>query len=188
MAATRRLFIAVPVPDGLQNFFQEQQALYPNSALRFVPNANLHLTVHFLGETPVEKLEHIIAALQKVAVNSEAFTLHLECLEPGPKPKSPRLIWARFAAHPAFTALCTAITTQLGVKPGSQDYIPHITLARFRKEVAKPTELPVVHLKTPPISLPVNSLALWQSELKSPHPVYRILVMYPLMPPMRKPN
>ncbi len=111
-----------------------------------------------------------------------AFTLNLECLEPGPKPKSPRLIWARFAAHPAFTELCTAVTTQLGVKPGSQDYIPHITLARFRKDVPKPIELPVINFKTQQISLPVNSLALWQSELKSPHPVYRILVMYPLIP------
>lgn len=188
MTATRRLFIAVPIPDSLQNFFQEQQALYTNGALRFVPNANLHLTVHFLGEIPAEKLENIITALQKVAANSEAFTLHLECLEPGPKPKSPRLFWARFVAHPAFAALCTAVTTHLGIKPGNQDYIPHITLARFRKDVAKPTELPVVHIKTQQISLPVNSLALWQSELRSPHPVYRILVMYPLLPPISKPN
>ncbi len=49
MTSTRRLFIAIPVPDILQNFFQEQQALYINSALRFIPNANLHLTVHFIG-------------------------------------------------------------------------------------------------------------------------------------------
>jgi 2'-5' RNA ligase len=148
----------------------------------------LHLTIHFLGETPAEKLEDIITALQKIAADTAAFTLHLDCLEPGPKPKSPRLIWARFAAHPAFMELCTAVTRQLGVKPSSQDYIPHITLARFRKDVAKPTGLPTIDLKTQQISLPVNSLALWQSELKSPHPVYRILVMYPLMPPISKPN
>ena len=188
MTATKRLFIAVPVPDSLQIFFQEQQTLYTNSALRFVPSTNLHVTVHFLGETPVEKLADITAALQKVATRTAAFTLHLECLEPGPKSKSPRLIWARFATHAAFTELCTAVTIQLGVKPSNQDYIPHITLARFRKDVAKPVDLALTNLKAQQISLPVNSLALWQSELKSPHPKYRILVMYPLMLPTSKPN
>ncbi|RDC64838.1 RNA 2',3'-cyclic phosphodiesterase [Adhaeribacter pallidiroseus] len=182
MILTQRLFIAVPVPDNLKLFFQEQLLHYTSHAIRLVPWDNLHLTVHFLGETPADNLESIVTILQTVAARTEAFTLHLECLEPGPKPNSPRLIWARFAAHPAFTALCTAITTQLGVKPGSQDYIPHITLARFRKDVAKPTALPIKNLKNQQISLPVNSLALWQSELKSPHPEYRILVRHPLAP------
>lgn len=180
MTQTQRLFIAVPIPDSLQEFFQEQQPLFTNGVIRFVPAANLHLTVHFLGEVPVEKIPDITTILQKVADSHSAFTLDLECLEPGPKPKSPRLIWARFANHPAFTELCNAVTTHLGAKATSQDYIPHITLARFRKDKAKPVGLPVEDLKSQLITLPVNSLALWQSELKSPHPIYRTLVMYPL--------
>ncbi|QNF31864.1 RNA 2',3'-cyclic phosphodiesterase [Adhaeribacter swui] len=180
MASTQRLFIAVPIPNSLQAFFQEQQLAFISNAIRFVPDTNLHLTVHFLGEVPPDKVDKIISAVKKVAESYSAFNLDLECIEPGPKPKSPRLIWARFTAHPAFTELCQAVTTHLGIKPTNPDYIPHITLARFRKDMPKPIHLPILDFKTQHMSLPVNALALWQSEFKSPHPEYRILVMYPL--------
>ncbi|MDQ3291189.1 MAG: RNA 2',3'-cyclic phosphodiesterase [Bacteroidota bacterium] len=181
---TRRLFIAVPIPDNLKNFFQQQQPEFTDESIRFVPNDNLHLTVHFLGEVPTNQLENITSVLQNVANSTASFTLELERLEPGPKPRSPRLIWARFAAHPAFRQLCTAITAQLGISVSNQDdYIPHITLARFRKGAPKPLSFPEVNVSAQKIILPVSSVALWQSELKSPHPIYRILVMYPLNRP-----
>ncbi|PSR56223.1 RNA 2',3'-cyclic phosphodiesterase [Adhaeribacter arboris] len=181
MTDTKRLFVAIPILDDLQAFFREQQPAFAHEAIRFVPDANLHLTVHFLGEVPNRQIANITNALQQVASTTAPFTLQLEQLEPGPKPKSPRLIWARFAAHPLFTHLYTAITTQLGISASNQaDYIPHITLARFQKDKTKPSSFPVVSEPSQQIILPVSSIGLWQSELKSPHPIYRTLVLYPL--------
>ncbi len=181
MTETRRLFIAVPVPDNLKDYLEQQQPAYAQDAVRFVPAANLHLTVHFLGETPATKLPAIVTAMQQVAANHSPFTLELEQVEPGPKPQSPRLIWARFGANAAFSKLCTEMLTQLGLSTSQQaENIPHITLARFRKNTPKPIGLPVLNPGPQKVILPVNSLALWQSELKSPHPVYRVLLLFPL--------
>ncbi|QMU30453.1 RNA 2',3'-cyclic phosphodiesterase [Adhaeribacter radiodurans] len=183
MTETRRLFIAVPVPDNLQDFFNQQQSAFEHEAVRFVPAANLHLTVYFLGEVPTSHLENIMTALQQVASHTTPFHLELERLEPGPKPKSPRLIWARFATHPTFTQLCTAFTTQLGISSSNQaNYIPHITLARFRKGT-KPPLLSSVTVPPQQITLPVSSVALWESKLASPHPIYQSLILYPLTGP-----
>jgi len=187
MTDTRRLFIAVPIPDTLKDFFEQQQSAFANDSVRFVPAANLHLTLHFLGEVPNNQLANITTVLEQVALHTAPFTLELDRLEPGPKPKSPRLIWARFASHPTFARLCSAITTQLGISsPNQADYIPHITLARFRKDKPKPSPLPVITIPPQQIVLPVTSVALWQSELKSPHPIYRTLVLYPLTGPEKE--
>lgn len=182
MAETKRLFVAAPVPASLKEIFREQQHHFSREAIRFVPEDNWHLTIHFLGEVPTAQVEVIEQALQLVSATHPAFSLNLQTLEPGPKPTSPRLIWARFARHPAFTRLCAAVATQLAIRPPDQpDYIPHITLARFRKTMAKPGSLPIIPLSPRQVNLPVNSLALWQSQLKSPHPVYRILNLFPLV-------
>ncbi|MDX5348140.1 MAG: RNA 2',3'-cyclic phosphodiesterase, partial [Hymenobacteraceae bacterium] len=62
---------------------------------------------------------------------------------------------------------------------GKQKLIPHITLARYRKNVpAPPTFAPVVPAE--PISYSVNEIAVWQSVLKQPHPEYSILQRFPL--------
>lgn len=182
MPPTKRLFIAAPVPANLKAIFRQHQPSFTSEAVRFIPEANLHLTVHFLGEVPAEQVPAITQALQEVASSHLAFSLQLQCLEPGPKPKAPRLIWARFRPHPAFAGLCAAVFAQLAIRsPDHADYIPHITVARFRKDAPRPVHLPVLKLTEAQITLPVASLALWQSELQSPHPVYSILAEFPLV-------
>jgi 2'-5' RNA ligase len=181
MSNTKRLFIAAPVPPDLKEVFRQHQAAFKQPAVRFLPDENLHLTVHFLGEVPADQVMEIQQGLQQLAATQENFQLTFECLEPGPKPKSPRLIWARFRPHPAFTQLCAAVFQQMGIRPPDHaEYIPHITLARFRKDAPRPVSLPIIYPPEPNFLMPVNSVALWQSELKSPQPVYHILAEYTL--------
>ncbi len=181
MSATKRLFIAVPVPTELKEVFRQHQPAYTQPAVRFVPDDNLHLTVHFLGEVPADQVITIEQSLRQVAAHQSPFNLTLECLEPGPKPRSPRLIWARFRPKPAFAQLCAAVFQQLGIRPPDHaDYIPHVTLARFRKDAPRPVSLPVISPPEPPVTMPVTTVALWQSELKSPYPVYQVLAEFAL--------
>ena len=181
MPATKRLFIAVPVTTELKEVFRQHQPAFTQPAVRFLPDDNLHLTVHFLGEVPADQVTAIEQGLHQVAATQTAFNLTLECLEPGPKPKSPRLIWARFRPEPVFTQLCAAVFEQLGIRPPDHaDYIPHVTLARFRKDAPRPQLLPIIYPTESPLTLPVTTVALWQSELKSPHPVYHVLAGFPL--------
>jgi RNA 2',3'-cyclic 3'-phosphodiesterase len=178
-----RLFVAVPLPEALKTAIRPYQQVYRQDFIRFVPEENLHLTLHFIGEAAAEALAPLQQQLARAAAAHPPFTLTFRETAPGPKAGSPRLIWTRFEEHPAFAALSVAICQALNAAPGAYGkFIPHITIARLRKDRGKVPPLPI--LREPAIpDLPVTGFALWQSQLQSPHPVYSILADFPLTGP-----
>jgi len=170
-----RLFVAVVLPDSLKEALRIYQQEYKSEAIRFIPEENLHLTLHFLGDTPEPSVPVLLEKLQVVAQRNKAFTLTFQETAPGPQLRSPRLIWTRFREHPDFTSLATDLAQALEAAPGAHGkFIPHITIARFRKDLPKPQNLPVL----PDLVIPdlfVQKFSLWKSQLQSPHPHYSVL-------------
>lgn len=180
MKESIRLFVATPLPAVLLQELQQHLQQFTHPALRFLPPQNLHLTLYFIGNVPAEELPGIKDRVARVARQHQPFTLQFEQTEPGPKPRHPRLIWARFAPHASFEALSRQLTEELAAQPpANHKAIPHITLARFRKDSQPPRDLPVVTSEKP-LELPVQEVGLWQSVLGSPHPTYSVLERYPL--------
>jgi 2'-5' RNA ligase len=181
MKDTIRLFAAAILPPDLKAELQELTEAYKEFPVRLLPQQNLHLTLYFIGNVPLDQLSFIKETIRTTAQQQPPFILDLACLEAGPNLKSPRLIWARFANHTCYDELSKALTQALSPEPPKKlQPIPHITLARFRKEPNAPKHLPVL---TPDkkLQLEVNEVALWHSELASPHPIYTILETYPLL-------
>ncbi len=180
MEESIRLFVAATLPVAAKEFLAQQSAPFADPAVRFIPEQNLHLTLFFIGNVPLARLPDLKQAIQLVAQQHAPLTLELERLEPGPKPASPRLIWARFRQHPGFEQLSLALTQALAAQPPKQQKaIPHVTLARFRKDRPTPRHLPAV-VPEEPLQLRASAVSLWQSQLASPHPVYTVLETYPL--------
>lgn len=175
-----RLFVAAALPEDLKQHLLHQLEAFRHPALRLLPAQNLHLTLYFIGNVPLQQLPAIRQAVGEVAQRHQPFTLDFACTEPGPKPRHPRLVWARFAEQEAFAALSRDLTAALAEAPPKQrKAIPHVTLARFRKDMPAPMDLPAVRAEAP-LQLEVREVALWQSELASPHPVYRVLETFRL--------
>jgi RNA 2',3'-cyclic 3'-phosphodiesterase len=180
MSNSIRLFIAAPIPVALKEYLQQQAARYSHEAIRHVPADNLHLTLYFIGNVPQGQLPDIQAICTHMAGRFAPFTLQLEAIEPGPKPRSPRLIWARFGGSEPFAQLSRGLTQALSPTPPlDRAPIPHITLARFRKDRPAPHGLEPL-LPEQVYTLPVDEIAIWHSELASPHPRYTIWHRYPL--------
>ncbi|MFB9862211.1 RNA 2',3'-cyclic phosphodiesterase [Rufibacter immobilis] len=180
MKDTIRLFVAARLPQDLTNYLVQAREAYAQPAIREVPEQNLHLTLFFIGNVPATEEANIRQKLAEVAQRHQPFTLALEQLEPGPKPRSPRLIWARFRQLEAFAQLSLDLTQVLAeVPPRQEKFIPHVTLCRFRKDLPAPKDLPVV-APAEEILYPVPALALWQSQLASPHPIYTMVEEFPL--------
>ena len=180
MKDSLRLFVAATLPAALKEKLREQLQEFEHPAVRFVPEQNLHLTLYFIGNVPSEQLSVIKQSIQEVAQRHQPFTLDYERTEAGPKPKSPRLVWARFARHERFEQLSYDLTQALApAPPKEQKAIPHITLARFRKDKPAPKGLPTLSASEP-LQLEVDTVSLWHSELASPHPVYTVLDTYSL--------
>lgn len=180
MQNTIRLFIAASLPDELVPYLQQKLHPFLDDAARPIPAQNLHLTLFFIGNVPVNDLDTIRQQVKQIASQSQPFTLTLEAIEQGPKPKSPRLVWARFKDDPEFTRLSRRLSETLAPdEPNKLKPTPHITLARFKKNVTRPAIKPAV-LPDEPIVLPVKAIGVWRSELASPHPVYSVLESYHL--------
>jgi RNA 2',3'-cyclic 3'-phosphodiesterase len=175
-----RLFVAATLPEALKQSLQKKLQPFEHSAVRFVPPQNLHLTLYFIGNVPQQQLAFIKEAIREVAQRHRPFVLDFECTEPGPKPRHPRLVWARFAPNRAFEQLSLDLTQALAPEPPKQQKaIPHITMARLRKDRPAPADLPTIAPEEP-LQLHVQDIALWQSELASPHPVYTVIETFRL--------
>ncbi len=168
-----RLFVAAPLPAALIAELETYTPAYEQPGIRVVPEENWHLTFHFIGNAPNTQVPEITAKLQEMAAEFEPFTLELLRVAPGPNARMPRLIWAQFAENKAFEKISRAVTIGLGAKMQHQHPTPHITLARFAKDF-KPPKLPATPTREN-TSFEVKELALWQSELRQPHPHYSVL-------------
>ncbi|NEM98030.1 RNA 2',3'-cyclic phosphodiesterase [Pontibacter burrus] len=178
MQDTIRLFIAASLPDGLAPYLQQKLQPFLDDSVRAIPVQNLHLTLFFIGNVPGTALETIRRQVKEIANQSQPFTLYLDAIEQGPKPKSPRLVWARFKDDPEFTRLSKQLAETLAPnEPNKLKPTPHITLARYKKHAARPESKPAV-MPEGTIALPVNAIGIWKSELASPHPVYSVLEAY----------
>ncbi|WP_347158126.1 RNA 2',3'-cyclic phosphodiesterase [Pontibacter chitinilyticus] len=173
-----RLFAAAMIPPAVKAQLLALQQSFQHPNIRFMPEQNLHLTLYFIGNVPLAQLPSIQEHIGQVVQQQRPFTLTLNCLETGPNSKAPRLVWARFQRNEAFELLSHQLAEALAPEPVKQQKaIPHITMARFRKDTLKPLALPPVYPDAP-VELSVTAVGLWKSELASPHPVYSVLQSY----------
>ena len=126
-----RLFVALIPPAPVR---AELGALgIPLTAVRWMPEENLHLTLRFIGETTEEKLDRFIASLQRVRV--EPFILPVGGVGLFPTRGPAKVLWAGVGhGHTRLYQLrkqvdeaLLAVDAGLAV-PG---FHPHFTLGRF---------------------------------------------------------
>ncbi len=133
-----RAFIAVEIPDEVKAKFEEAQGRLRRSGadVRWVKPANTHITLEFLGETPVEKIEEIKSVLSRVAATHGPFEVSIETLGVFPNVRRPRVVWIGITqgAQPlvALQASVNAQLREIGFRPEEREYSPHITLGRVR--------------------------------------------------------
>lgn len=168
-----RLFVAAQLPPALVTELETYTETYEMPGIRIVPSENWHVTFHFIGNVPNPQVAEISAKLQEITLELEPFTLKLLRVAPGPNAKMPKLIWAQLAENKAFEKVARAVTIGLGAKMQHQHPIPHVTLARFAKDF-RPPKLPATPAREN-TSFEVTEMALWQSELRQPHPHYSVL-------------
>lgn len=141
---TLRTFIAIVLPEPLlRQLAQVQRQLEkraPPESVRWVNPEGIHLTLKFLGDTPVAKLESIRAALAAVASRSAPCTFTVGGLGCFPNARRPRVLWV--GVQPvggelaALQRAVEAAMKSLGFPPEDREFTPHLTLGRVRDRVA----------------------------------------------------
>jgi 2'-5' RNA ligase len=157
-----------------------------NADAKWIEPQNIHLTLKFLGDIPVEILPRIEQTITEIASRSAPFNVSLTEIGAFPDAKRPRTIWVGAKDDTGTLAgIAGAIKSamiNLGVEQEEHDFVAHITLGRIRGLRAQSRlskALPTVSV-TADLAQTVERLSLLKSQLSSEGPAYEVLNTYPL--------
>ncbi len=134
-----RLFVAVTLGPALEATVAD--ALHDLSRhaprARWVPPANLHLTLSFLGDVDVPRAAEVERVLRPVGAAHAPLELSVQGGGGFGAPERPRVLWAGVggdtAALGALQADVAGRLRPLGFEPEHREYVAHLTLARARQ-------------------------------------------------------
>ncbi len=180
-----RLFIALELPPPTKEALTHiQTQLKTAPGVRWIKPSQLHLTLQFLGDTPVSKVSPLIQVLQKIAANTKPFKLYLDQLGLFPNAKRPRIVWVGLAGETeALLRLQQRIVIaagSLGFQAEDRPFKPHITLGRSQKQ-ARPASLAQLGRRVKQqhvyakAMISVDHLSLIRSQLRPSGPIYTTL-------------
>ncbi|MET0402078.1 MAG: RNA 2',3'-cyclic phosphodiesterase [Cystobacter sp.] len=134
-----RLFVAVTlgrsVEEAATAALGHLRTLAPQA--RWVPAANLHLTLSFLGEVEEERAARVKDVLERVAPRHTPLVLTIRGGGSFGASAHPRVLWAGVEGQTeALAALQAEVARELrplGFEPEHRDYVAHLTLARAKQ-------------------------------------------------------
>jgi len=136
-----RVFVAIELPSlvrkSLSDHINRLRQTLPDVHASWSHEENLHLTLKFLGKTPVAKVEALSQATQQAALMTEPFDLIVADCGAFPPRGQPRVLWIGIedptekltALHHALEDKCA----KAGFAREERPFHPHLTIARVRK-------------------------------------------------------
>lgn len=186
-----RSFIAVELSEHarleLTRLQDRLRDISPPKTVRWTSPKNIHLTLHFLGDVPVQRVEEVGRIVREVAAIHAPFTLTLCSLGCFPHTRRPRILWVGLSGQTEVLVnlhreLGEKLRQGIGFQPESRPYSPHLTIGRVSKAVAQGrlSELgQLLEQEIPGVGelaiLPVEGIHLIRSDLKPGGPVYTSL-------------
>ena len=175
---------AVRAADDLR---EALQASAPGLVARWIPPANLHLTVWFIGEVPEATAEDLISALRRTPLAIPAFGLGLAGCGAFPPAGAPRVLWIGVrSGGESLAALHREVAVRLeplGFRPERRAFSAHLTLARVKDAGRLPPRTLRGAISAAPCkcgTMPVTALTLFRSRLSPRGASYEPLLRVPL--------
>ena len=164
--------------DGLVGHAKHLLGGGKRDSARWTSHSNRHLTLAFLGETPNHLVVSIEEKLIGIGQNAAACQGRIAVLQPFPKLRS-RLLAAELLTNPELDRLheqCRQLMRELGMKPESATYRPHVTLGRSPRGFSRlePQALDFV--------MNIDNLVLYESRLAPGGSQYQPLLEIALAP------
>jgi 2'-5' RNA ligase len=182
-----RLFIAIELSSALRSrvkrhIDQLRQAV-PDARASWAREENLHLTLKFLGETAVTKVEALSRATQHAADQFSPFEIIIGGCGAFPSSGQPRVLWLGIADLTNNLSTLSRCLEDECAKAGflreSRPFSPHLTVARLRQPHGA-HRLAEVHREIGFDSIPakVRELCLVRSELRSEGSRYTVIARH----------
>jgi 2'-5' RNA ligase len=174
-----RLFVAIRPPSAIRRLLLASMGGI--SGARWQSDEQLHLTLRFIGEVDRHLAGDVHAALG--GVHHAPFELALNGIGCFDRRGVPDAVWAGVTPHDQVRLLHNKVDAALlrvALPPDERAFLPHITIARMRRNAGPIGNLleEAGGLSSP--SFTVDSFALFESDLTHEAAVYSIIERYPL--------
>jgi RNA 2',3'-cyclic 3'-phosphodiesterase len=185
----KRLFIAIKIKPEVpfQTLFQHFKTELKDEPIKWTDIQNIHLTLKFLGETPISSIKPIIGALSEVCKNHDPFRIKIKGCGRFGSSQAPKVLWLGIENQPTLLKLVADIDKSLsivGFNPEPHKYSPHLTLGRFRSAldnlelfnnlINSSKEKIIQHIE-------VNEIILFESQLQKSGPKYSVVKSFTLL-------
>ncbi|MBM7563082.1 RNA 2',3'-cyclic phosphodiesterase [Paenibacillus sacheonensis] len=190
---TDRLFIALPLPDGIKRAIGAWSTRIREELpfRKWTNEADLHITLQFLGDTNPILLPELKAALTAAAGSMaiQPFGLSLRGMGIFGRTEQPRVLWAGIEGaleqlH-RLQRLILEATAPLGFRAEERPYSPHLTIARtyvgkegFRLPELIRTDEPSIH--TSPFQWSADEIVLYRTHMHQ-QPMYEAVARFRLV-------
>lgn len=177
----KRLFIAIDLPEKLKKYiFDFTSNLFKEDRdIKRVSLSNIHITLKFLGDINLDRIEKIKKAISKTAEKFVYFNYEID-ENPGafPDEKNARVIYISIGEASDYINkiykelednLCKEKITKEGRK-----FIPHITIARIRGKKNLKNVIDKVKIKSHG-KIGCSKITLFESKLKNSGAEYIII-------------
>ncbi|HWC13382.1 MAG TPA: RNA 2',3'-cyclic phosphodiesterase [Actinomycetota bacterium] len=180
-----RLFVAARIPsdrlDAVAALVEDLRDKLSNA--RWTPPANQHLTLKFLGSTPVDRLGAIEKVCTMVASSHAPARMSLTDLGAFPSRTRIRVLWIGVDDPAGLLAAVAGDLDRsfesLGFPSEGRAYQPHLTLARFKMPIPLKSGFPSVDT-TGIEPFDVNEIVLYRSHVSPKGARYEVLCAFPL--------
>ena len=182
----KRLFIAVNLPlaikEQLHELVLKLQKDNKNKPVKWVEKENFHLTLHFLGSVPEEKIKTINQDIEPIVANFQTLNFQLSnAINAFPDLNNPKVVFLEMKElNDGKTVKLQKEIGQALLRLGFEiDYRPfklHLTLGRIKFK----TSIAIPKFSFQASKFRIQSIDLMSSELTSSGPIYSIVKTYNL--------
>ncbi len=127
----KRVFIGLKTTPNLENKILNWRENKLNWPVRFIKPQNLHLTL--VPPWDSFDISRVIDKLSKISLKEKSIDLNFNLIDYGPNSNNYCLIWALGEYNEKLDNLKNKIEDCLGVSKSKRSFLPHLTLARFKK-------------------------------------------------------
>jgi len=184
-----RIFVAIELPSNvrqkLKAHIDRLRTSLPDVRASWGREENLHLTLKFLGDIAVDKVENLSQATRRAASNASSFELTVAGCGAFPPRGQPRVLWigvedlsGKLAElHSALEEECA----QAGFAREQRAFHPHLTIARLRQSQGA-RELAALHKEIgfESVTVGVSELTVVRSELRDEGPRHTVIARHAL--------
>ncbi len=175
-----KTFLALSIPNNIIQDIIEQTAQlrkdYPE--FNWVPSENLHITLHYIGDIPSDKLDLVSEHIERSIFDIKP--TYLYSLGAGLFIQKSITLYIEYQKNDTLKLLNERFVELMEDK--KKKYIPHTTIARWKI----PSKQQYFHLKKKlqnlpiEIEFPVTEIHLYESISKPKNPEYKILKTFKL--------